>query len=343
MTSGEIADKRSLGVVQIAVRQPEVTGVRLDKLHWKTVTETGVLVSKDGMIFTNPVPLWNEDLHWAASDVVVRLYSRGGHFKEVPGMVVNVDYPGGAAIVRISSHTKDLEPVPIGDSDHLRRGQPVTLVSRDVGEMTSAGGELSEIVYGYDDTSKQDRVFGLRTTAVSPLGTTGNGLFDAEGRLIGILGEVPGAGAPDKASTYGQCVGLFIGHAGSADVWLDSSEWANWLGITGMTVSPTVAKNLQLPVAHGVLLQGVVAGSPAARAGIRGSDHVITSSKAPGYPQYVAGDVIVSIDGSQIRNFDDVHAVLKKQQPGRPFIVDLYRDGRPLSVRVTVPKRPWWS
>ena len=343
MTSGEIADVRSLGVVQVVARRPEATGKRLDKLRWKTVTETGVLVSQDGMIFTSPIPLWNEDLHWTASDVAVRLYERGGHFREVPGMVVSVDYPAGAAIVRISSRTKGLEPVPIGDSDHLRKGQPVTLVSRDVGEMTSAGGVLSDIVYGYDETSKQDRVFGLRSTALSPLGTNGNGLFDAQGRLIGILGEVPSAGTADKASTFGQCVGLFIGHAGSTDVWLDSSEWKNWLGVTGMAISPTTARNLQLPVPHGVLLQGVVTGSPAWLAGIRGSDHVITSSRAPSYPQYVVGDVIVAIAGRPVRTLDDVHDILKRQRSGQAFTVDLYRHGRPLSVRVTLPERPWWS
>ena len=343
LSSGEIADKNALGVVQIVVRRPEVTGVRLDKLRWKTVTESGVLVSEDGMIFTCPRPLEDADLHWQASDVTVRLYARGGHFKEIPGQVVNVDPGGGAAIVRISSRTEGLAPVPVGDSDHLREGQQVTLVSRKVGEMTQSAGVLKEVIYDHDQTSKQQRVFGLRTTALSPLSVYGSALFDANGRLIGIMGPVPGLGEEDDATTFGQCVGLFVGHAGSPDVWLDAASASHWLGVTGMTVSPTVARNLRLPVTHGVLLQGVVAGSPAAKAGIHGSDRLLTSTKAPAYPQYVAGDIIVGMAGLPVRTFKDIPVILERQRPGKPFTVDLIRGNRRSRVTVSLPGRPWWS
>ena len=86
-----------------------------------------------------------------------------------------------------------------------------------------------------------------------------------------------------------------------------------YLGILGDPLSPTLAQALNLSVDHGVLVAKVEPGSPAAKAGLHGGS---TPATINGQTVTLGGDVITSIDGKDIRTFDDLSGGIASKKPG---------------------------
>lgn len=113
---------------------------------------------------------------------------------------------------------------------------------------------------------------------------------------------------------------------------------AVWLGITGVTVSPELSKAAGLEEStSGVLLQEVQADSPADKAGLRGGSRLV---EVNGEQILTGGDVIQKIDGKSVENISSLRELLAGYTAGQKVVVDLLRDGKPLSVEVTLEKRP---
>jgi S1-C subfamily serine protease len=89
---------------------------------------------------------------------------------------------------------------------------------------------------------------------------------------------------------------------------------------------------------RGALVMEVSQDSPAARAGLRGSDQ---SATLDGIDVQVGGDVIVSIEGQQVEGMDDLIAYLvDKTAPGDPVKLEILRNGKSRTVEVTLGTRP---
>ena len=106
-----------------------------------------------------------------------------------------------------------------------------------------------------------------------------------------------------------------------------------WLGVAVGTLTPSLASSLGVPssVSAGLVLSQVVAGGPAAKAGMRGS------TAEDGTPQ---GDVIVAVDGNAIRRTTDLTSYLDRRAPGDVVTVTFYRDGKRSDVKVTLGAWP---
>ena len=111
-----------------------------------------------------------------------------------------------------------------------------------------------------------------------------------------------------------------------------------WLGITGMTLSPEVAKAMDLSEdQRGVLVEEVASSSPAEKAGLRGSDKSVTIS---GQRLLVGGDVIVAWDGQAVAQMEELRALVGKAQVGQEITLKILRDGKQIEVQVTLEARP---
>jgi serine protease Do len=111
-----------------------------------------------------------------------------------------------------------------------------------------------------------------------------------------------------------------------------------WLGITGMTLSPEVAKAMDLSEdQRGVLVEEVASGSPADKAGLRGSDKPVTIS---GQRLLVGGDVIVEWDGQAVAQMEELRTLIGKAHPGQEITLKVLRDGKQIQVQVTLEARP---
>jgi len=105
------------------------------------------------------------------------------------------------------------------------------------------------------------------------------------------------------------------------------------LGIVSLPIGPDLADQMGLAAASGVLVQRVVAGGAADRAGIRGgSEQAYLGNMAI----VLGGDLIVAIDGREINDTSDISTVMEKHQPGDQVNVTFYRGRKKMVARVTL-------
>jgi 2-alkenal reductase len=99
-------------------------------------------------------------------------------------------------------------------------------------------------------------------------------------------------------------------------------------------VDGQLAKDLNLPVKHGALIQSVVPGGPAADAGLKGGRTETTSGISAG------GDLIVGVDGKDVRDSNGVASAIADKKPGDTVTIEYYRGNDKKSARVKLGKRP---
>jgi S1-C subfamily serine protease len=83
----------------------------------------------------------------------------------------------------------------------------------------------------------------------------------------------------------------------------------------------------------GVLVQEVMPGSPADQAGLRGSN---TPLEINGEQILIGGDVITALDKKAVESIEDLVALLREAQPGQEVTLSILRDGRPMTLVVTL-------
>ena len=91
-----------------------------------------------------------------------------------------------------------------------------------------------------------------------------------------------------------------------------------------MDLTPSLANQLGLPVQQGIIVRNVEQGSASAKAGLRGN------------PTGSGADVIVQIDSTQIKNYDDLANFLDTKKVGDTVQVKVIRDGKETTIAVTL-------
>ena len=110
-----------------------------------------------------------------------------------------------------------------------------------------------------------------------------------------------------------------------------------WLGIWGITVSPVIARAMQLPGDQkGVLVEQVFADSPADRAGLRGGYKPIF---VKGQQVLVGGDIIIALDDQPVDSMETLRQLLLEHAPGDRVTLTIIRDGKKMKVEVTLGAR----
>ena len=358
-TPTQIADKYGQSVVRISTDVPFIDG---DSLRWRRFSESGVVVSKDGLIYTSgqpfmdfaipykpggaagglPDPVWKRPALWAPLFVTVEYLGDQGQYHKVRGVFLN----GGAAfdtgVVKIAVDRANLRPVPLGDSEAVETGETVVTMYRDGMFLARTSGGISD--YDYSDTGPQglgQKVLdAVRTSATFPEPPTGGALINARGRLIGVMGHlVVNGGQPyppyDDSSTA-VATSKFKDALAAAQASLQQLP-ATWLGIGGTTAGPDLGPAIGAGGGRGVLVEFVVPGSPADKAGINGGTEVRTVG---GEPHVVGGDVIVGIDGAAVRSADDLPSILGGLAPGAVVSVRLLRHGTTITLKVKLAPNP---
>jgi len=110
-----------------------------------------------------------------------------------------------------------------------------------------------------------------------------------------------------------------------------------WLGVSAATVTPALARALDLSVEHGALVRGLSAGGAAERAGLRvGSDTIEVAGET--YPR--GGDVIVAVGSTPVAGFRDLDRAIAGHRAGESVDLHVVRGGDRKSVTVHLLPRP---
>lgn len=273
----------------------------------ETSLGSGVIVSKSGYILTNH--------HVIAGADQIQVSLRDG--RSTMAKVIGSDPEADIAVLKIN--LKHLPVITLGDSSKIRVGDVVLAIGNPFGVgqtvtqgIISATGRSQLGINTFENFIQTD-------AAINP-GNSGGALVDAYGNLIGINSAI-------FTRTGGfQGIGFAIPISFAKEVMEQIIKYGHavrgWLGIEAQTITPELARALKLNADHGVIVAGVVRQGPAALAGLR------------------PGDIILSIDGKTI---DDAHAALmaiSRVKPGHAVTMTVRRDGRTLELQATARDRP---
>jgi S1-C subfamily serine protease len=302
----EALDAYSTAVSTAASRLiPSVASLRVERRGggWGGGAGSGVAFTPDGYLVTNAHVV-------AGAERGTATFVDGD---ELGFEVVGRDPLSDLAVVRTASG--GLTAAPFGDAARLRVGQLVVAVGNPLGFAGSvtAGvvSALGRSLAARDGQASRLVENVIQTDAALNPGNSGGALADVKGRVVGINTAVAGIGlglaVPIDAATR-----LIL-----AALMHDGRVRRAYLGIVGGTrrLPAALAERLGRPT--GLEVVQLLDGSPAAAAGVR------------------AGDVIVSIDGRPIAGVGDLQRTLVGELVGRAVDVTLERDGALAEIALT--------
>ncbi len=316
----EIFDKSEPGVVRVNVQRGETEDVRGG-------VGSGFVFDKNGHIITNAHVVNN------ANKVVVTFLDGRSYNAEIIGTDEYTDL----AVIKVNADLALLHPLLIGDSSNLKVGESIAAIGNPFGlsgSMTS--GIVSQIGRLLPLESQFSIPDVIQTDAAINPGNSGGPLLNMRGEIVGIntaiqsnTGEFTGVGFAIPSQTVAKIIPTLI----------EDGEYKHpWIGISGRDIDPDMAKVLNQKDAIGFLVITVVEDSPAFDAGLIGSDKTI---EVDGVNYPVGGDIILSVDGNEVRKIDDILIHLQRAKSiGNEMILEVLRDGRTTDITIILQERP---
>jgi serine protease Do len=269
---------------------------------------SGVIVSPDGYILTNNHVI--DD----ATDVRVTLPDR----REFKGRVIGKDPKIDLAVVKIDA--SNLPSITIGNSAKMNVGDFVLAIGNPYGVgqtvtmgIISATGRAGLGIEDYEDFIQTD-------AAINP-GNSGGALVNDRGDLIGINTAILAEGSGGNQG-IGFAVPVDLARKVMDQIVEHGHVVRSYLGVSVQAVTPEIAKAMNLNGPEGALVSQVSPDSPAAKAGLQ------------------EGDVIVSINGTQVEEFNQLRMTVSMMNPGDTANLKVVRNGQTLTVPVQVSEMP---
>jgi S1-C subfamily serine protease len=295
---------------------------------------SGFVLNGDGEIVTNAHVVTDESTgeRKAAEQVYVEFPDRN----VVPAEVVGFDPFVDVALLRIKPDGFDLHPLDLGDDRSLHVGQPVAAIGNPFGEQQSLSvGVVSATDRSVESLTQFQIAGAIQTDASINPGNSGGPLLDAGARVIGINQQIEtNSGANDGV---GFAVPISAVKRSITQLREDGEAEYAYIGVSSQPLYPQLARKLGLDTDFGGLVSEVVAGGPAADAGIEGGDDKLTFQAAK---YRVGGDVILEVDGEQIVGPDDLAKVIADHEPGDEVTVTVLRDDQRKELDLTLGERP---
>jgi putative serine protease PepD len=306
-----VADRVLPSVVTIAASGPGGSG-----------TGSGEVIKSDGYILTN-----NHVISIAANGGSVEVTFADG--TSVPATIVGRDPLTDLAVLKVGQ-SDNLKPIALGSSDSVQVGEPVIALGAPLGlSGTVTSGIVSAMdrtveVPGENDSSAL-LVSALQTDAAINPGNSGGALVNCNGDLVGV----PTAGAtvpsPDGGSSAGSvglgfAIPVNIAKTISDEIISTGRVTHAYFGIQTLPLPADAAA--QLGLKGGLFVGGVVAGGPAAKAGL------------------AQGDVITKINGQVAATNVQLQELTLTKSPGDTVTIEYIRDGASHSATVTLAKQP---
>jgi S1-C subfamily serine protease len=286
-------------------------------------TGSGFVVDRDGTILTNA------HVVSGAENVTVSFTEDGD---PVDAEVRGVDESTDLAVLKIDpDDVEDLTAMPLGDSSKVAVGDPVVAIGNPFGfQRTVTTGIVSALQREITAPNGFRINDVIQTDASINPGNSGGPLLDANGRVIGINSQIATGGTSQGSVGIGFAVPINTAKKLLPELREGGDIEHAYLGVTMGDVDEDVARQLDLPVDEGALIQQVVPDGPADDAGLRGASGAVAAG----------GDLIVKVDGEEVENVDDVAAAIEDNKPGDTIEVEYYRGDDLKTTRVELGERP---
>jgi serine protease Do len=265
---------------------------------------SGFIIDKDGYIITN------NHVVERADEITVKISG-----KEYKATIIGRDSKTDLALIKLATTVKDLQSLPLGDSDKIRVGDWVIAIGNPFGlEETVTKGIISATgrVIGagpYDNF--------LQTDAPINPGNSGGPLLNLKGEVIGINTAIVATG-----QGIGFAIPINTAKSITSQLKDKGKVTRGWAGVTVQSITPEIAQNFGLKDTTGALIAEVAPGGPAEQAGIE------------------RGDVITAFDGKEIKSTADLPRTVAETLIGKTVTVRLLRKGKPQDVTLKVGELP---
>jgi S1-C subfamily serine protease len=294
-----------------------------------TATGSGFLIDTEGHIVTNNHVV--ED----ANKVEVKL---GSSEKTYVAEVVGTDPATDVALLKVDAPADELHPLSLGDSSQVEVGDQVVAIGNPFGlDRTVTAGIVSAIQRQIQAPNGFSISHVIQTDAAINPGNSGGPLIDSSGSVIAINSQIQTGGSGGGNVGIGFAVPINTAREVVRQIEEHGEVKHAYLGISGGSITPDLAKALKLPVEEGVLVNEVVKGGPADQAGIKGGD---TSATIEGASFRLGGDVITEVDGKRVEGMEEVINAVNAASPGDKMELTVDRDGNTKTVTVTLGVRP---
>lgn len=331
----DVAERRVISVYEKA--SPAVVNITTQVLRrsffFEVVPEegagSGFVISNEGYILTNYHVV--ED----AQTVEVNLSDD----TVLDAQVVGVDPRNDIAVLKVDASPELLTPVEFGTSNNLKVGQRAIAIGNPFGQFgnTLTIGVVSALDRTLEGPDGRTITGIIQTDAAINRGNSGGPLLDSSGRVIGINTAI--------FSPSGSSAG--VGFAVPIDTvrrllpdLLELGRYRHpWLGVRyAYSITPNLARNLTLPVDHGLLLVQLYQGSPLAQAGVVGAQQeTILGNRR----FYTGGDILLAIDGTSMTQVGELETYLEDHyRVGDQVSVTLMRDGQSFDLGVELVEEP---
>jgi serine protease Do len=268
---------------------------------------SGFIVSADGYILTNTHVVADAD------EVTVRMTDR----REYPAKVVGMDKRTDVAVLKIEA--RDLPVVRLGDPSKLRPGEWVLAIgSPFTFENTVTAGIVSAT--GRSMPGEDGLVPFIQTdVAVNP-GNSGGPLFNLNGEVVGINSQIYSR----SGGWMGLSFAIPIDVANNVREQLVSTGKVTRgrIGVQIQEVTAQMAEAFGVDRPRGALVGQVIEDGPAARAGVK------------------TGDIILSVNGKYVERSGQLPSVVSAIKPGETAKLEIWRDKAKRTLTVKVDEFP---
>lgn len=245
--------------------------------------------------------------------------------KQYKAKIVGVAPDKDVAVLKLENGPKKLTPIDFGSSKDLLVGQSSFAIGSPFGlDYTLTTGVISALGRKIDGIGGVKISDMIQTDAAINMGNSGGPLLDSSAKLIGMntvifstSGSSAGLGFAVPVDTIKSVVPQLIKHGKVIRPGL------------GIGIVPESMKKRIIGDDKGIIVSYVDEKGSAAKAGLKG----MTQDR---YGRTYLGDVILSVDGSEVNNLDDIYQVLEKHKIGDTVKVKYRRDGKVLSTQVTL-------
>jgi len=265
---------------------------------------SGVIVDKEGYILTN------NHVVEGADKVKIRLNDG----REFTAIVKGQDSRTDLAVLHIKA--KDLPVATLGDSDKLEVGEWAIAIGSPFGlehtvtvGVISAKGRTGLGTGTYEDFIQTD-------ASINP-GNSGGPLINIDGEVVGINAMIiqPGTG-------IGFAIPINMAKQILNDLIKQGKVVRPWLGISVQDLTPEMAEQFQVKEKEGVIVAQIHQGTGAEKAGL------------------ASGDIMKSVDDKAIKNTNELIKEIQKKKVGQKVKLNVVRDGKPMTIEVTLTAMP---
>jgi S1-C subfamily serine protease len=285
---------------------------------------SGFILNKDGLILTNNHVIGNAQ----PGNVEVTLFDK----HQYKATVVTVDKAHDLALLKINA--PNLVPATLAEtSTGLMVGQRVYAIGNPFGlSGTMTRGIISAIrsVSGPENNPIEGAI---QTDASINPGNSGGPLLNSRGEVIGITTMIAGNPGVDQSAGIGFAIPINTAKAVLDDYAKYGRVRRPTLDIQTLPINPIIAEQIGLAADYGVLIERVLPGGAAEKAGLHGG----TQRAYEGNTQVMlGGDLIVAFDGKEITSPEDLSGAMNAKHAGDTVTVTVFRGRKKMDFKVTL-------